>query len=181
MRWSEIDQQVCSVARALAVIGDRWSLLIIRDIFLGTRRFEDFCQQLGISRPALASRLRKLEDQGVIAKQRYQARPQRFEYHLTEKGIDLYPILMTLANWGNRWQDDGDGAPVEYMHRDCGHKTSPVLCCDECNKPLQPRSVIPILGPGIIKKIDESKESVALNKLPPFLRGDTLREKSARQ
>lgn len=169
MKWSEIDQETCSVARTLAVIGDRWSMLIIRDTFLGTRRFEDFCRQLGISRPALTDRLRKLQQQGVLEKQPYQNRPPRFEYRLTEKGLDLYPIIMTMARWGDKWQDDGNGPPLEYKHLSCGHKTQPVMCCSECEQPLQAKEVLPQVGPGLRAALKNVSPETANNTLPPFL------------
>jgi DNA-binding HxlR family transcriptional regulator len=169
MKWSEIDQETCSVARTLAVIGDRWSMLIIHDTFLGTRRFEDFCRQLGISRPALTDRLRKLEHYDVLEKQPYQDRPTRFEYRLTEKGVDLYPIIITMVCWGDKWQDDGNGPPLEYQHLSCGHKTQPVMCCSECAKPLHAREVLPQLGPGLKSALENVSPETANNTLPPFL------------
>ena len=178
MKWSEIDQQTCSVARTLAVIGDRWSMLIIRDTFLGTRRFEDFCRQLGISRPALTDRLRKLEQQGVMEKQPYQDRPPRFEYRLTEKGLDLYPIIMTMARWGDRWRDDGNGPPLEYKHLSCGHKTQAVMCCSECEKPLKAREVLPMVGPGLAAALKNVSPETANDQLPPFLQSPTARKKA---
>jgi DNA-binding HxlR family transcriptional regulator len=168
MRWSEIDQQTCSVARTLAVIGDRWSLLVLRDLFLGTRRFEDFCRQLGISRPALTKCLRKLEEHGVLEKRQYQSRPPRSEYHLTAKGLDLYPVMMTMASWGDRWQDDGNGAPIEYLHSSCGHKTRPTMHCSECHEPLHPHEVRPLLGPGL--RAATAGQPIPISELQPFLR-----------
>lgn len=178
MRWNEIDQQVCSIARTLAVIGDRWTLLVLRDLFLGTRRFEDFCRQLGISRPALTSRLRKLEELEVLEKRPYQQRPQRFEYHLTEKGLDLYPIIMTMARWGDRWQDDGNGAPLEYRHKRCGKITQPVMCCSECNEPMHPQDVTPLVGPGLRAAIEAAGDEAAETKLPHFLQATFHENKS---
>ncbi len=149
MRWTDIDKQVCSVARALAVVGDRWTLLILRDAFLGTRRFEDFQRQLGVSRHRLSDRLGKLVDAGVLRRKAYQQRPPRHEYRLTPKGLDLYPVLMMLAQWGNNWADDGNGAPVEYIHQRCGSKTRAVMSCSECGEVLQPGEVTPTVGPGL--------------------------------
>jgi DNA-binding HxlR family transcriptional regulator len=175
MKWNEIDQQTCSIARTLAVIGDRWSLLVLRDVFLGTRRFEDFCRQLGISRPSLTKCLRKLEEHGVLTKRQYQDRPPRSEYHLTEKGMDLYPVMMTMAGWGDRWQDAGEGAPIEYVHRSCGHKTQPIMVCTECHEPLRPGDVTPVIGPGLIAAA--GGEKIPREKLPPFLRRTSARLK----
>lgn len=149
MRWNDIDQQTCSVARTLAVVGDRWTLLIVRDAFLGTRRFEDFRRQSGISRHRLSDRLQKLVRHGVLLKVRYQQKPPRYEYRLTPRGIDLYPVMITLAQWGNQWCDDGNGAPVEYFHQSCGNKMHAVLSCSECASELRPQQVTPLLGPGL--------------------------------
>ena len=101
MRWNELSEENCSMARAVSVIGDRWTLLILRDCFLRVRRFEDFQERLGITRPILASRLRELVDEFVLVKVPYQQRPLRYEYRLTQKGLDLYPIVMAIVHWGD--------------------------------------------------------------------------------
>ena len=100
MKWEEIDQQACSVARALSVLGERWTLLIVRDAFRGTRRFDEFQRSLGVTRHRLAERLRKLVDEGVLTRVAYMDRPTRYEYRLTRKGLALYPVLLTLSHWG---------------------------------------------------------------------------------
>jgi len=165
MRWNEIDQQACSVARALAVVGDRWSLLILRDAFFGNRRFEEFHRSTGISRHRLSDRLSKLVETGVFSREPYQERPQRFEYRLTRKGLALYPVMMSLSQWGNDWCDDGKGSPIEYLHRRCGQKTQATLCCSECGERLQPHEVTPLLGPGL-----EAPDNTDIHdKLPPYL------------
>src|SRR5487761_1429839 len=101
MRWTELDREACSVARTVSVIGDRWTLLILRDCFLRVRRFEEFEQRLGITRHILADRLRKLVAAGVRARVAYQERPRRYEYRLTETGLDLHPVLLALVGWGD--------------------------------------------------------------------------------
>ncbi len=105
------DDQNCSVARALEVLGDRWTLLVIRDAFLGVRRFDDFQRNLGVARNVLSDRLQRLVDEGLLERQRYQERPERFEYRLTEKGIDLWPTIITLMKWGDRYYAPPEGAP----------------------------------------------------------------------
>src|SRR5919112_1114607 len=102
------DSQHCSIARALEVLGDRWTLLVIRDAFLGLRRFDDFQRDLGIARNVLADRLGRLVDEGILERHAYQERPERFEYRLTEKGADLWPVLISLMKWGDR-HDPADG------------------------------------------------------------------------
>jgi DNA-binding HxlR family transcriptional regulator len=149
MRWDDIDKQVCSVARALSVVGERWTLLILRDAFFGTRRFDQFQRNLGITRHRLSERLGKLVDQGVLTKVAYSDRPVRYEYRLTRKGLGLYPVLMTLARWGDEWMDRGEGPPLEYVHERCGKVTRPVLTCSECGEPLRPQEVTPRVGPAL--------------------------------
>src|SRR4051812_30342975 len=101
----------CSIARALEVVGEWWTFLVIREAFLGVTRFEGFQEQLGIARNVLTSRLRALVSKGVLERTKYQERPPRFEYRLTEKGRDLYPVLLALMGWGDRWESP-KGAPV---------------------------------------------------------------------
>lgn len=175
MRWEDIDQQVCSVARTLAVVGDRWSLLILRDAFLGTRRFEQFRSQLQVSRHRLSERLNKLVEFEVLCKEVYQERPLRHEYRLTAKGRDLYPVIMTMADWGDRWCDDGTGAPVIYKHKSCAQHFTPVLSCNVCGEAIQPREVTPELGPGLKTALAEGggmypEPSEMVEKLPKLLR-----------
>ena len=141
MKWDDIDQQICSVARALSVLGERWTLLIIRDAFRGTRRFDDFQRSLGVTRHRLSERLGKLVDEGVLTRVAYMERPTRYEYRLTRKGLALYPVLMTLSQWGDDWMDDGNGPPQRYRHSLCGKQTRAVLSCDECGDPLRPEEV----------------------------------------
>jgi DNA-binding HxlR family transcriptional regulator len=177
MRWQDIDQQVCSVARSLAVVGDRWTLLILRDVFLGTRRFEDFRRQLGISRHRLSDRLKKLVAGGVLTRVRYQEKPERFEYRLTTKGLGLYPVMITLAQWGTEWCGDDNGAPVEYLHNTCGHKTHAQLCCSECGSQLEPHDVTPMIGPGLAAALAQGDgmftempdNADIADRLPPYL------------
>ncbi len=107
----------CSVARALSVVGDRWSLLVLRDAFLGIRRFDDFQRDLGTTRHRLADRLKKLVAHGILERVRYQQRPPRFEYRLTEKGRDLYPVIVSLTRWGDRWMAGKAGPPIELIHK----------------------------------------------------------------
>ncbi|MEQ5842886.1 transcriptional regulator [Paraburkholderia acidicola] len=148
MKWSDVGSMPCSVARTLAVIGDRWTLLILRNAFLGMRRFDEFQSQLGLTRHVLAERLARLVDEGIVVKSSYQERPVRFEYRLTEKGLDLYPVLLALTAWGDRWKDDGNGPPMLLKHRTCDHVFRPVTVCSECGEPLDPRDVKPMPGPG---------------------------------
>ena len=141
MRWEELEQQPCSLARTLSVVGDRWTLLVLRESFLGIRRFDEFEKRLGITRHVLADRLKKLVEAGVLGRAVYQQRPLREEYRLTDKGRDLYPAIMALVNWGDRHMSGAEGAPIRHVHRTCGQPMHGVLVCSDCGEPLQPRDV----------------------------------------
>ena len=147
MRWNELGEEHCSLARAVSVIGDRWTLLILRDCFLRVRRFEDFRERLGITRPILASRLKKLVDEFVLTKVAYQQRPTRYEYRLTPKGLDLYPVVMALVHWGDVHMSGMKGRPLLHTHELCDKDFDPVMVCSECGEPLNPRQVHVHPGP----------------------------------
>ncbi len=132
MRWSEIDQQDCSVAKALSVVGDRWTMLILKEAFMRVRRFEDFQERTGAPRPVLAERLKDLVDDGVLERRPYSDKPTRYEYRLTEKGLDLWPVLVSLLRWGDRWMSPRQGPPVELRHKTCDHVIHPEMACPEC-------------------------------------------------
>ena len=148
MQWSELDQQPCSVSRTLSVIGDRWTLMILRDCFLRVRRFDDFQARLGVARPILADRLQKLIDTGVLTKVAYQQNPIRHEYRLTQKGLDLYPVVMAIVHWGDVHMSGETGRPLLHRHVACGRHFDPVLVCSECGEALDPRQVQVDPGPG---------------------------------
>lgn len=148
MKWSGLEQEPCSVARTVSVIGDRWTLLVLRDCFLGVRRFEAFQQRLGIARPMLADRLRKLVDAGVLRKLRYQESPARYEYRLTPKGMDLHPVIMAIVHWGDVHMAGRKGRPLLHRHAKCGHLFDPVTICSHCNEPLHAKDVVVQRGPG---------------------------------
>lgn len=148
MRWEELDQQPCSMARTLAVVGDRWTLLVLRDCFLGVRRFDEFEQRLGVTRHVLAGRLKKLVEHGVLAKVPYQQRPLREEYRLTEKGLDLHASILALVSWGDKHMADQRGAPIQHIHKACGQAMHPVTVCCECGEPIGARDIRVQAGPG---------------------------------
>ena len=148
MQWSELENEACSLARTLAIIGDRWTLLILRDCFLRVRRYEDFQQRLGIGRGVLSDRLGQLVNAFILAKVPYQNNPRRYEYRLTPKGLDLYPIIMSIVHFGDEHLADKKGRPLLHRHRKCGRLFDPVMTCSECGEPLDPRDVEPEPGPG---------------------------------
>lgn len=148
MRWGEMQDENCSIARTLSVIGDRWAMLILRDAFLRIRKFDDFQKDLGISKQRLSEQLKKLVEEGVLSKAEYQTNPARFEYRLTAKGMDLYPVVMAMVNWGDKYMDKGKGAPMVYKHTTCGNYFTARMHCSECGEVVDPRDVRPEIGPG---------------------------------
>lgn len=127
MRWNELNEEACPVARGLSVVGDRWTMLVLRDCFLGIRRFEQFQDRLGITRHVLTDRLRKLEAAGVLRREPYSGRPARYEYRLTERGKDLYPVLLSLIDWANHHLPSDGPPPFELVSRETGQPIEPVL------------------------------------------------------
>lgn len=148
MRWDGIADDACSVARTLAVVGDRWTLLIVRDCFLGVRRFEEFQTRLGLSKATLVDRLHRLVDAGVLVTVAYSRRPPRAEYRLTARGHDLYPVLMALVDWGNRHAAGEAGPPLLHTHGACGHDFAPVTTCSHCGERVCARDVTVRAAPG---------------------------------
>lgn len=159
MKIADIGNQPCSVARTLSVIGDTWSMMIIRNAFLGIRRFDDFHKNLGITRHVLTTRLNTLVEEEILYKTPYTETQKRFEYRLTQKGLDLYPILMSIIHWGDTYMDKGQGAPVDCVHKTCGHKFQPVMVCSECSEPLNPKQVKVEIGKGLLAFHAEVKEA----------------------
>jgi DNA-binding HxlR family transcriptional regulator len=143
------DEQMCPVARALEVIGDRWTLLILRDAFQGIRRFRDFHESLGLSKHVLAERLQRLVDDGILERRRYQERPERHEYILTAKGLGLWKVLTLLALWGEEHYPMEAGRLREVRHRGCGGLIDDRFHCQRCGKELEVEDLEPALGPGL--------------------------------
>ena len=135
------DQPNCSVASALDVVGTRWTLLVLRELFLGVHRFGEMQADLGVARNVLQDRLERLVEAGIVERRSYQQRPPRHDYHLTEKGLDLWPALITLMQWGDRHVFGGEDLPVVLAHRDCGGGVDTHLCCERCGARLGPRDV----------------------------------------
>ncbi len=142
----------CSVAQCLEVVGDWWTMLIVRDAFLGVRRFDQLQSRLGISRNILNQRLSWLVDQGVLEKARYSERPPRFEYRLTAKGRDLWPVLNAMRQWGDKHAAP-DGPPLQIVHKGCGKVTEAVLTCARCGDRIGPRDVRVVSGRGDVDGI----------------------------
>lgn len=142
MRIDQLDDQVCPVARTVALVGDAWTLMIVRELFLGQRRFEDIRVQTGMSPQLLSRRLRELKAAGIIMRRPYQRRPTRFEFILSEKGLDLWPVIIALRGWGERWAKPNGQAPlIALTHGSCGHVIEPEMVCPDCGEPVDARSV----------------------------------------
>jgi DNA-binding HxlR family transcriptional regulator len=148
MLRNDYNGQVCSVARALELVGERWTLVILRDAFLGQRRFDEFQKSLGVARNVLAARLDRLVDNGVMEKHLYKERPPRYEYRLTEMGLDLWPVVMSLMQWGDRHAVAPGGPPTIVEHRGCGGHVTNGPICDRCGAHLTIRDVVARPGPG---------------------------------
>jgi DNA-binding HxlR family transcriptional regulator len=140
----------CSIAQALEVIGEWWTLLIIRDAFMGVTRFEDFARRLGIARNVLTTRLDTLVEAEVLQRIAYEEAPRaRYDYKLTAKGKALWPVITMLRQWGDEWVVGQGKEPVLLEHRDCGHTTTAQLTCDHCGEELVGRAVRAVPGPGL--------------------------------
>lgn len=144
----EYPGQTCSIAELLEVIGERWSLLIVRDVLNGNRRFSEIQGSLGVARNVLSARLQRLTAEGILERRPYQQSPERFEYFLTEKGLDLWPALIALLNWGDRYSTNPAGPPKIIVHKECGGRVSDRGVCEECGKTLHARDARQIPGPG---------------------------------
>jgi DNA-binding HxlR family transcriptional regulator len=138
----------CSVAKALEVIGERWSLLIVRSVMHGNRRFGEMQESLGIARNVLSARLQRLVDEDILERRAYQESPPRHEYFLTEKGLDLWPALIALLHWGERYSPAPDGPRRLIVHKQCGGEVSERGICESCGKVLHARDAKQVAGPG---------------------------------
>lgn len=141
MRWSDLETEPCPVARAMSVIGDRWTVLILRDCLRGVSRFEEFHARLKCSRTLVAERLSHLVERGVLVREPYQDNPPRHDYRLTEMGRALSPVLMTMSHWAETWAPSKHAYRVKRIHKTCGHAFQPVLHCSECGEPVSPGEI----------------------------------------
>lgn len=145
--------QFCSIAKSLEVIGERWSLLIVRDILNGNRRFGEIQTSLGIARNVLSARLQGLVDEDILERRAYQESPPRHEYFLTEKGLELWPALIALMHWGDRYSAGPEGPPRLIVHKECGGEVNDRGVCESCGELLHARDARQIPGPGLAAAI----------------------------
>lgn len=148
MRKASFADMQCSVAQSLEIVGEWWTMLILRDAFLGVGRFDDFVERLGISRNVLTNRLDTLVTHGVLERRPYDEARGRNDYLLTDKGRALWPVLNALRQWGDEWIYGAGNEPLLLEHRSCGSPTTAQLTCDRCGEPLDARSVRAVRGPG---------------------------------
>ncbi|MBF6331545.1 winged helix-turn-helix transcriptional regulator [Nocardia transvalensis] len=146
----------CSVARTVDLIGDWWTPLVLREACYGTTRFDDFEKVLGLSRNVLTQRLNRLVEEDMLTRVRYQDRPPRYEYRLTDKGRDFFPVLAAIMSWGDRWLTAESGAPVVLHHTACEHDTHAEVVCAHCREPLRHSEMSAHLGPGFPDHLRES-------------------------
>jgi DNA-binding HxlR family transcriptional regulator len=148
MQRTDFSEMTCSIARSLAVAGEPWSPLVLRDVWVGIKRFDDIQRDLGISRKVLAERLRHLVEAGMLERHPYSERPARYEYVLSRKGLEFVDVLMAMAEWGDRWTAGDAGPPVLRRHRTCGEITQVELHCSACGEALTAADVDVEPGPG---------------------------------
>jgi len=159
MRSSPLAKMTCTIARSVDVIGDPWTIMIMKELFLGQRRFGDIQMYTGMS-PHLLSvrmhllsvRMKKLEKEGVVQRRAYQQRPTRYEYRLTEKGIDLWPILVAFKDWSARWGRWSNGEPLTIRHKACSHVTALKVVCSYCDEPINARDVRQEMSTAMVKE-----------------------------
>jgi DNA-binding HxlR family transcriptional regulator len=139
--------RACSVARTLDIVGEKWALLAVREVFLGNRTFDEMVRRTGAPRDTLAARLRTLTGAGILERRQYCEHPARFGYHLTAAGRDLYPVIVTLMRWGDRYLAGDDGPPLVLRHR-CGHQVLAQVVCQACGEPLEARDTKALIPGG---------------------------------
>lgn len=150
--WSSDDLQhrfeADSVSRALALVGERWSLLILREAFFGVRRYGEFVRNLSIPRPTLSARLKTLVDANILDRVRYATEPDRHEYRLTQAGRDLFPAVITLMRWGDNYLSGPEGPPILLRHKDCGEIADTYVACRHCGSDITVDGISPEPGPA---------------------------------
>ena len=165
MRRTSYEQMNCSIASALDIVGEPWTLLIVRDAFYGVRRFDDFQENLGIARNVLTARLKKLVESGVFRKTAYRQRPLRHEYRLTDKGAALFPVIVGLKLWGDRFGvASRNGKPMDLVNRDDGRTLEPVLIDSTTGQRLDLTNVRAVAGPGAEQGTRDFFDRLAINR-----------------
>ena len=160
MLGNEYEGQNCSIARSLELVGERWTLLVIREVFNGHRRFSEMQRSLGVARNVLTARLQRLVDEGILERRPYSERPERYEYFLTEKGLDLWPLMMALMHWGDKHEPLPGGPPTIVIHKgECGGRVNDRRICEKCGKQLDVREARAVDGPGMAAALESLKSA----------------------
>ena len=159
MSAADISRWPCSIARALAVTGDRWTPLILRDAHYGLTRFDQFQHSLGMSRNVLTRRLNSIVEAGLLQRRKYQDRPERYEYVVTDMGREYWKVIAAMAAWSDRWLAGPAGPPIVLHHEACHHDTTTRLVCAHCNTELELEDMSASLGPGYPDKLRSAAES----------------------
>jgi DNA-binding HxlR family transcriptional regulator len=150
MLGKDYEGQICSIARALELVGERWTILVIREVFMGRRKFSEMQRSLGVARNVLTARLDRLVDEGILERRPYSERPARYEYFLTEKGLDLWPVMVSLLHWGDKHEPLPGGPPTILLHKgECGGEVDDRRICTKCGKQLSVREARAVDGPGM--------------------------------
>ncbi len=158
MKRTSHNDKPCGIAQTLGIIGDSWTMLILRNCFMRTRRFDDFQHQLGLTRHVLTDRLKKLVDYGILKKVPYGESGKRYEYLLTHKGKSLAPVFMAMSNWGNEWLFEDSNAPTLYKHQACGQVMQPVMSCSCCGGVVDSSNVKMTMGHAVQETMKQEPE-----------------------
>ena len=172
MKRTPFTRWPCSIARTVDLLGDWWTPLVLREACYGTRRFENMQRNLQIGRNILTQRLRRLVAEGLLERVQYQERPVRYEYVLTDKGRDFFPVLATMGRWGDRWLAGTAGPPIVLSHRVCGKPTQAEVVCSECREPLKLDGVVASVGPGFPDRLRQ--RAVRMGRSDPKEERDTF-------
>jgi DNA-binding HxlR family transcriptional regulator len=156
----------CSIARAVDLLGDWWTPLVLREAYYGVKRFDDFERSLGIGRNVLTQRLTRLVDEDLMRRVLYHERPPRYEYVLTDKGRDFFPVLAAINRWGDTWLSGASGPPTVLHHKECGKATHAEVVCAECGQPLELGTVEISLGPGYPAKLRDAAHATGRFRQP---------------
>ena len=160
-RTADYTRERCAIAATMEIVGDPWTLLILRDAFRGVKRFEQFQEGLGVARNVLAARLKSLVAHGVMRTRPYSERPPRHEYVLTAKGRDLSPVLLTLSEWGDQHVYGAGQGPVRFAHKSCGHAFHPRLACEACGEVIGGRDLVRVARDDLSPTVGEALEQAA--------------------
>jgi DNA-binding HxlR family transcriptional regulator len=160
MLGKDYEGQICSIARSLELVGERWTLLVVREIFHGRRKFSEMQRSLGVARNVLTARLQGMVDEGILERRPYSERPERYEYFLTEKGLDLWPVMIALMHWGDKYEALPGGRPSIVIHKECGGEIDDRRICTKCGKHLTVREAKAVDGPGM-KRAGERVKAAA--------------------